>query len=188
MRAPFQIPVEFRSELDVIEPLETRSDQEIAEDLNKHIPVTSEKNVWAFWDAGYDKTPAWCQRNIINWVRIQGPEWTVRVLDSVPGSPNYALNFIPASLLPAAFVDGRMDGPYVGPHSADFLRGALLFLHGGVFMDVGNILFRDLDRICWNQLEDPASPYQVSIPWMYSLCTANHFVASRKGDPFIKRW
>ena len=73
-------------------------------------------------------------------------------------------------------------------HSADFLRGACLHLHGGVWMDVGIILIRQLDNICWKQLEDPESPFEVSVPWMYGTVMANHFVASRKGNPFIKRW
>ncbi|EPS45162.1 hypothetical protein H072_834 [Dactylellina haptotyla CBS 200.50] len=60
--------------------------------------------------------------------------------------------------------------------------------HGGVYMDVGIILIRPLDHICWKQLENPVSPYQISIPWMYGSVSAGHFVASRKGDPFIKAW
>ncbi len=55
-------------------------------------------------------------------------------------------------------------------------------------MDVGNMLFRDLDRVCWDQLADENSPYTVSTPWMFEQYTANHFVASRKGDVFIKKW
>ena len=76
----------------------------------------------------------------------------------------------------------------VGPHSADFLRGISLFNHGGVWMDVGIILIRPIEDICWKQLADPTSPFEVSVPWMYGNVIANHFVASRKGDPFIKRW
>jgi len=133
--------------------------------------------------------PEWCQRNMVDWVRINGPDgWTVRVLDSNPDSPNYAVKYLPADLLPQAFVKGSMTGPYVGPHSSDFLRGACLQEHGGAYVDVGNIPIRSLDRICWRQLEDPKSPFQVAIPWMYGTITANHFVAARKGDPFIKRW
>lgn len=55
-------------------------------------------------------------------------------------------------------------------------------------MDVGIILIRSLDDICWKQLEDPNSSFEVSVPWMYENVIANHFVASRKGNPFIKRW
>ena len=132
--------------------------------------------------------PSWCQRNVVDWVRILGPSWTVRVLDSMRGSPNYALNYVPPDSLPETWVKGTMDGVYKGPHACDLLRGSCLYEYGGVFMDVGNVLIRQLDRICWNQLEDPDSPFRVSVPWMYGITMANHFVASRKGDPFIKRW
>jgi len=55
-------------------------------------------------------------------------------------------------------------------------------------MDVGILLIRKLDDICWKKFEDPNSPFEVSVPWMYGVVMANHFVASRKGNGFIKRW
>jgi Capsular polysaccharide synthesis protein len=183
----FPIPKEFQDQLHNVEVAEKRSDDEILTSLTKHVPVTSEKNIWAYWHAGLHAMPPWCQRNIVGWVKLN-PGWTIRVLDTVPESPNHALKFVPPEMLPETFVKGTMDGPYKGPHSADFLRGALLYLHGGAFMDVGIILFRQMDRICWSQLEDPQSPFQVSVPNMYGSVMANHFVASRKGDPFIMRW
>ncbi|KAH8650179.1 hypothetical protein BX600DRAFT_529397 [Xylariales sp. PMI_506] len=186
--ATFSIPPEFQDKLEPIELRDQRSDDEILQSLNKYVPVTTEKNIWAFWHSGILDMPAWCQRNVIDWVRICGPEWDVRVLDNVPESPNYALKYISSDLLPEAFVQRNMDGPYVGPHSADFLRGSCLYLYGGAFMDVGSILLRHMDRIGWKELEDPNSPYQIAIPLMYGLHIANHFVAARKGDPFIKRW
>ena len=182
------IPEEFRSDLHYVEALDTRTDKEILDSLSKHAPVTSEKNVWTYWHSGVRSIPSWCQRNIINWVRLSGPSWSVRVLDNVPGSPNNALQWVAADALPETFVKGTMDGPYTGPHSADFLRGACLVQHGGVWMDVGIILIRRLEDICWKQLQDPDSPFEVSVPWMYGTIMANHFVASRKGNPFIKRW
>ncbi|KAK3673223.1 hypothetical protein LTR78_006768 [Recurvomyces mirabilis] len=138
--------------------------------LRSYQAVTSEKNLWSFWDSGLDKTPDWCRRNILSWIRINSPSgWTVRVLDTVPDSPNYALNYVSPEMLPQAFVNGTMDGPYVGPHSADFLRGACLYTHGGIFMDVGIVLIREWDRVCWSQLQDPNSPFQVAVPWMHDL-------------------
>ncbi|KZN87653.1 hypothetical protein EN45_062140 [Penicillium chrysogenum] len=167
-QSKFSIPAEFRDQLEVAEPLDSRSDEAILVSLSKHKPVTSEKNIWAFWHAGAAAMPQWCQRNIIDWHRICGPSWTIRVLDTVPNSPNHALKYIRPELLPETFVKGTMDGPYVGPHSADFLRGASLYMYGGVFMDAGIILTRSLDRICWPAIADPTTPYN--------------------GDPFIQRW
>ncbi|OCT48273.1 hypothetical protein CLCR_04147 [Cladophialophora carrionii] len=184
----FNIPQEFQAQLLHIEPDDKRTNQEILVSLEQYTPITSEKNIWAYWDKGVRNMPAWCQRNVVDWVRICGPSWTVRILDTVPGSPTNALEYISADLLPEAFVKGTMTGVYTGPHSSDFLRGACLYSHGGVYMDTGNILIRDLDRVCWNQLADPSSPYEVCVPIMYATVMANHFVASRKGDPFIKCW
>jgi hypothetical protein len=163
----FSIPAEFQHALTYTEPKDTRTDAEILDSLQHFAPVTSEKNIWAFWDKGLACMPAWCQRNVIAWVRICGPSWTVRILDAVPGSETNALKYISANLLPESFVKGTMTGAYTGPHSSDFLRGACLWSHGGAYMDVGNILIRDLDRVCWNQLADSNSPFNVCIPVMY---------------------
>ncbi|OKL63426.1 hypothetical protein UA08_01181 [Talaromyces atroroseus] len=185
----YTIPEEFKEQLRYVESLDSRSDEEILESLRRVAPLNcSEKNIWAFWDSGLDKMPAWTQRNVINWARLCGPSWTIRVLDAVPNSPNHALNFVPAALLPKAFVQGTLRGPYTGPHSADFLRASLPYLYGGVFMDVGIILVRSLDTICWDALADSATPYRISVPCMYGTTLANHFVAARQHDPFIKRW
>ncbi|KAJ7261368.1 hypothetical protein B0H12DRAFT_350591 [Mycena haematopus] len=186
--ATLSIPAEYQDQLEVVDVLDTRTDEEILQAITQHVPVTSEKNIWAFWHSGARNMSGWCKRNVVDWVRICGPEWTVRILDNVPDSPNYALKFLSRTLLPDAFVERKMDGPYTGPHSADFLRGACLYEHGGAYMDVGNILFRHMDRICWDQIADPASPVHIAVPLMYGQTIANHFVAARKGDPFIKRW
>lgn len=188
-KAKFPIPEEFRSQVHYVDALDQRSDKEILHFLTENVPITSEKNIWTYWHAGILAMPGWCQHNIIDWVRINGPsEWTVRVLDTVPNSANHALKWVMPDLLPESFVKGTMDGPYVGPHSADFLKGACPQLYGGVWMDVGCLLVRSIDRICWKQLEDPSSPFEVCVPNMYGATMANHFVACRKGNPFIKRW
>jgi hypothetical protein len=185
----YQIPEEYRRELRYVEPADTHSDVELLAALEKHVPVSSEKNVWAFWDSGISTIPAWCQRNITSWIRLNSPGgWTVRLVDSIEGSPNHWSKFVPANMVPPAFAQGTMDGPYVGQHSADALRGALLYLFGGVFLDVSCILLRTFDRICWNQLEDPASPFQVAVCSIQEEVIQNAFFAARKGDPFIRSW
>jgi len=112
----FPIPTEFQGLLRSVEPTENRSDDEILSSLTQHVPVSSEKNIWAYWHAGLHVMPPWCQRNIVGWVKIN-PGWTIRVLDTVPDSPNHALKFVPPEMLPETFVKGTMDGPYKGPHS-----------------------------------------------------------------------
>ncbi|KAJ5586973.1 uncharacterized protein N7459_002738 [Penicillium hispanicum] len=184
----FSIPEEYQDKLKPIEATDSRSDAEIFNSFQEFRPVTSEKNIWAYWHAGVANMPKWCQKNAIDWVRILGPDWTVRVLDNVAGSPNNTLRYVPDSLLPPSFVNQSMDGPYLGQHGADLTRSACIYEHGGAWMDVGTILIRHIDRICWKQLEDPESPYRVALPVIYGVCAANHFVAARKHDPFIYQW
>ncbi|KAH8645732.1 hypothetical protein BX600DRAFT_391118 [Xylariales sp. PMI_506] len=185
---PFSVPEQYQDQLEIVTEIDQRSDAEILQSLTHHVSVTSEKNIWAFWHSGVVSMPAWCQRNVIDWVRICGPQWTVRVLDNVLDSPNNTLRYVAEDLMPQAFVERTMDGHFVGQHSADFTRTACLYEHGGVWMDVGSILTRHMDRFCWDQLEDPSSPFRVAVPIIYRTSIANHFVAARKGDPFIYQW
>lgn len=167
-------------------------DEQILDELRVFKPITSERNVWAFWDKGLDTCPAWCQRNIISWSRRLGQTWTVRVLDLVPDSPNNISNYVDSSFFPEAFIDRTMDGPHVGQHQSDLLRLPLLYLYGGVWIDVGMMLFRGLDSLCWNALEDPNSPYEFagfSVTMGPELAMIfNGFIAARKGSECIKHW
>ncbi|KAL2201765.1 hypothetical protein CC79DRAFT_1377210 [Sarocladium strictum] len=183
------IPDKYADKLEPVEPTDPRSDEEILATLNEYAPVTSEKNIWAFWNDGLTAMPAWCQRNAIDWVRVSGASgWTIRVLDNVPDSPNYALKYVSEANVPECFVKRTMDGPYVGQHSADFVRGATILEHGGVWMDAGSIMIRSMDRTCWDAICDPESPYKVATVHKDGQFIFNYFVAARKGDPFIQRW
>ncbi|KAI0200936.1 capsular polysaccharide synthesis protein-domain-containing protein [Astrocystis sublimbata] len=180
--------------LTLIDPnkLDLRTDEEIATWIQEPHPVTSDKNVWAFWDKGFVQMPPWVQRNVINWVRRLGSGWTVHLLDKVPGSLTNVANYIESSYFPDAYNNGTIDGPYAGTHSGDLVRLPLLWEYGGVWMDVGTFLFRNLDDICWKQIEDPATPYEMSgfatevRPGVQ--CMLNGFIAARRGNPFIQRW
>jgi hypothetical protein len=188
MHLDLSIPPEFQSQLRHVEPLDTRTDTEIINSLRPYTPVTSEKNIWCFWHSGIDGMPGWCRRNVVDWVRINGASWTVRVLDNDPNSLNNLFKYIPKDMMPEAIVHGGMTGPFIGQHTADFVRSAVIYCHGGVFMDAGILLIRRLDRICWDQLADPSTQYNLAISSMYKDNIANHFVACRRHDPFIKRW
>ena len=173
--------------------LDKRSDREILSSLQEYHPVTTERNVWAYWHSGISSSPPWVQRTVVNWIRRLPPTWTVRILDKIPGSPLHFHRYVTPTLLPNALNNNTMTGPHVGPHSADLLRLPLIFLHGGVWMDAGTILFRNLDDICWSELEDPKSPYEFSGFTLDSGGPAgkvfnNSFIAARKGNPFVKRW
>lgn len=191
--------------------LDTRSDADLVSSLLSYHPVTSERNVWAFWDKGFEAMPPWTQRNVLGWIRRLGSSWAVRVLDSVPDSPHNVYRYTESSDFPAAFNERRLNGKGAGQHSADFVRLAVLYRvsarsnakakvtrlelmvlqYGGVYMDVSTILFRNLEDFCWSALEDPSSPYEVAgfafqcrKEWGQII---NCFIASRKQNPFIYR-
>lgn len=80
----------------------------------------------------------------------------------------------------------------MGQHSGDIVRLPLLWLYGGVWLDAGSILFRHVEDICWRQIEDPATPYEMA-GFVLGLRPGgddmiNGFIAAKKNNPFIKRW
>ncbi|KAL8786857.1 MAG: hypothetical protein Q9195_008014 [Heterodermia aff. obscurata] len=176
------------------------TDEEIIAQLQERRPITeSEKNVWAFWDSGLGNCPAWCQRNVVSWIRRLSPSWTVRFLDNVPGSPNNLSNFIPAEYLPELFTANNQtlrNDPQSGTHLSDIVRLPLVYLYGGIWMDVSFILFRNLDSLCWDVLADPARKeemcgFRVSFgPPSPDTLTAffNGFIAARRHNLCIKLW
>ncbi|KAI1317086.1 hypothetical protein F5Y16DRAFT_392937 [Xylariaceae sp. FL0255] len=174
------------------EDIDSRTDAELIETLKNPVPVRHERNVWAFWNTGWDAMKPWTQRNVLGWIRRQGPSWDVRVLDMVPGSVAHVQNFVPSEYLPDCFKNNTMDGPTKGPHASDLARMPLLFLYGGVWLDVGSILIRRFDDIFWRNLEDPGSPFEMGISLFQSRkyigqCLTG-FIAARKGNAFIERW
>ncbi|KAI1136537.1 glycosyltransferase [Hypoxylon sp. FL0543] len=174
------------------EVLDSRSDAEIIASLTRFQPVVSEKNVWAFWDHGLERMKPWMRQNVINWVRRLGSSWTVRVTDVVPGSPNHVLNYVPDDYFPSAFLENRIDGDQKGQHASDLARLPLLIEHGGAYMDVGLLLFRNIDDICWAELQDPKSPFEICAFALqgreYFGQIINSFIAARKGNIFAKKW
>ncbi|KAK2802409.1 hypothetical protein FQN51_004472 [Onygenales sp. PD_10] len=176
--------------------LDSRSDEEILADLQTFKPVnpSSERNIWAFWDRGVAACKPWCQRNILSWVRRHGRSWTVRVLDMVEGSPNHYSNYIPntSEFFPETFLKGSMAGTHAAPHAADLVRLPLLYLHGGIWVDVGFMLFRSLDDLCWDRLEDPTNPlelagFRMTINDEISMFW-NGLIAAKKGCIAVKHW
>lgn len=180
------------SELRPIPSKDIRPDEEIIASLEDYRPVISEKNVWAFWDKGISHMPAWNRRNVISWVRRLGSSWTVRVLDRVENSQMNVDKYVDSSYFPNAFINKTMTGPHVGQHSSDLVRLPCLYQYGGVWMDVGIILFRHLDDLCWDDLENPNTPHEVSafsIEFRPGIDTIfNGFIAAKRSNPFVKHW
>ncbi|KZV80534.1 hypothetical protein EXIGLDRAFT_564112, partial [Exidia glandulosa HHB12029] len=171
---------------------DTRTEDEIVQHILSHRPVVHQKNVWAFWDKGWDAIRPWTKRNIVDWVRRLGPDWEVRVLDVAPHSPRHVRHFVDESHLPPAF--NKFDHEHAGQHKSDMLRVLLLHLHGGVWIDVGAILTRHLDDI-WSKIEDPNDPTEVvgiAIAMggeaMPDRIMGNTFIAAAKGSLFTRLW
>ncbi|KAI1262503.1 hypothetical protein F5Y18DRAFT_418898 [Xylariaceae sp. FL1019] len=172
--------------------LDERSDKEIIHSIHLAPPVTSEQNVWAFWDSGVHNMPPWQKSNVANWVRLLGPDWTVRVLDLNRGSPANLFNFVDDEYLPKHLRDGKTTGQFAGSNTSDTVRLPLVYQHGGVWMDVGIILLMHLEQVCWTKLRDPKCKFEVAVasadPTLKSGVAENFFVAGRRANGFIKRW
>lgn len=193
--ARFQLPKSATGLREIPESqLDLRSEEDIIAELQSFRPVTGEKNVWAFWDKGISAMYPSYRVTVINWVRRLGPSWTVRVLDLVEGSPNHVYKFVDAEWFPKVFVDRKMDGRHAAQHASDLVRLPLLFEHGGVWMDVGNMLHVHLDALFWDHLTAPGSPYEMAA-WLITGqirrqwgSFGNYMLAARRGCVFIRNW
>ncbi|OJJ45030.1 hypothetical protein ASPZODRAFT_70396 [Penicilliopsis zonata CBS 506.65] len=177
--------MELSPSLQYVPSLDSRPVQEVLDSLSAFQPITSEKNIWAFWHSGLASLPPWCRRNVTDWIQLNGSDWKVRILDDIPDSPNNVARYIPENMLPEIFRKKAMTGPFVGQHSADLIRGACLYLHGGVWMDVGILLFRQLDGI-WNDLLQ--NEKDMCVMHMGGTGISNHFIAARRQSPLVKHW
>ncbi|KPM39834.1 hypothetical protein AK830_g6716 [Neonectria ditissima] len=195
MTKTFKLP-ESASNLRVVpqSQLDLRSSTDLIKQLRCFQPITSEKNVWAFWDRGLDAMYPSYVWTVLSWVRKLGPSWTVRLVDVVEGSPNNIYNFVTKDYFPDCFINKTMDGPHAAQHAADLVRLPLLFEHGGVWMDVGNMLHTSLDHLFWDALAAPDSPYEMGV-WIITGqirkqwgSFGNFMLAARQGCTFIKNW
>ena len=156
--------------------------------------VTSQKNVWAFWDKGFEKLHGWQKRNVIGWVRKLSPTgWTIRVLDFIDGSPTNVLNYLNKESLPEAVVSGHWTGSHSGQHLSDLIRLPLLHQFGGIYLDIGVLLLGDLERSLWNKIADPQTEYRVggfahqhrANSWgsLQNFC-----IVAQKDEEILQRW
>ncbi|KAF2159595.1 hypothetical protein M409DRAFT_70910 [Zasmidium cellare ATCC 36951] len=192
---PFAIPASATALTEVPDSqLDLRSDEELLAQLRDFKNVTSEKNVWAFWDKGIDLMYPSYRTTVLNWIRKLGPSWTVRIVDLVEGSPNHVYNYVSREWFPECFINQTMDGKSKAQHASDLVRLPLLYEYGGVWMDVGNMLHTHLDDLFWNAFSAPDSQYEMGV-WIISGqirkqwgSFGNYMLASRKGCTFIKNW
>ena len=115
---------------------------------------------------GIQNLPPYLLRNVLAWYRRLSPlGWKVYVLDVVPGSPLNVSNFIDttsADVVPDAFRSTALAGEYKAQHTSDLVRFPLLLKYGGVYMDVGILLYGDLDKLWTEHISNPESPIDFS--------------------------
>ena len=69
--------------------LDLRPESEIEHDLLNPKSVADEKNIWFFWDSGFNRMHPYAKRNIRAWYRrFSRQGWTIRVVDGLPASPS----------------------------------------------------------------------------------------------------
>ena len=151
----------------------------------------AEKVVWAFWHAGSRALCPFYALNLRTWSHILGPDWRIHVLNAVEGDEHNVRRFVDANLLPASF--DRL-APIV---QSDAVRLALLSAYGGVWMDVGILLLKGLDEICWNRMEGPDSRTLLG-GFFTSGWGSDHlerrdvfeswFIAARANNAFVECW
>jgi len=174
--------------------LDLRPDAEIDAELRDPAPVTSDKNIWLFWDSGLAGLPPHHLRTVRTYHRrFSRRGWTVRLVDRVPASPLNVDRYLDAadpSLFPAAFINGTLDGTYAAQHTSDLVRWPLLLAHGGAYVDVGLLPVGDLDALWERTVADPTSDVEVlsydgGPDRPRTLC--NYFMAARRGNAFFAR-
>jgi hypothetical protein len=157
-------------------------------------PGEGSKNIFAFWHSGIKTLPPYLLRNVINWHRRYSPlGWVIYLLDNTPDSPLNVANYIDTnspSVVPEAFTKGTLDGGYKAQHTSDLIRYPLLLKYGGVYLDVGILLFADLDLLWTTHIKNPASPYDFFGFTMGSapdLSVVNFTLIAPPNNPLIRR-
>jgi len=167
-------------------------------------PIQGSKSIFAFWHSGIDTLPPYLLRNVINWYRRFSPlGWTIYVLDSVPGSPLSVANFMDTTsreVVPEAFINGTLDGTYAAQHTSDLIRYPLLLNYGGVYLDVGILMFGDIDWLWSEHIANPASTYDfagftmggppdgISIVNFALMCGPDNPLVKRAHHILLKIW
>ncbi|KOS19806.1 hypothetical protein ESCO_001074 [Escovopsis weberi] len=174
--------------------LDLRPDSEIDLELLHPKPVTDDKNVWFFWDKGFERMHPYSQRTVRTWHRrLSKKGWVVRVIDRVPGSPLNISAFCDIhdpKDFPKSFAEETITGAYAAQINSDLIRYPLLLKYGGVYADAGMIQIGDLDLI-WDQvIANPESPYEIvayNCGDVHERVLANYFMMAARSNPVFER-
>ncbi|MER2634575.1 MAG: capsular polysaccharide synthesis protein [Rhizobiaceae bacterium] len=149
------------------------------------------KIVWTFWDMGREEMCSFHKLNLRTWHHVLGPEWRINLLSTIDGDEWHVRNFIRADMLPASFEF------LPAVVKSDAVRLALLSSYGGIWMDVGIVLLRGLDEICWQEMATQES--HVLLAGFFNSgwgsdhlgrrdAFENWFIAARGRNIFVDRW
>lgn len=85
-------------------------------------------------------------------------------LDMIDGSPNPLLKIFPRSgvLLSGCIAPSDHDGKSRWAARRGSHTLPLLYLYGVSWLNVGFLLFRDLDNLCWQALADSSNPIELA--------------------------
>ena len=167
-------------------------------------PEAGSKHIFAFWHTGISTIPPYLLRNVVAWqFRFAQLGWKIYVLDNVPLSPLNVANFIDTtsiSVVPTAFIEGKLSGEYAAQHTSDLIRYPLLLKYGGVYLDVGILQFGNLDWLWTQHIANPSSSYEfagftlgdppggISIVNFALMCTPNNPLVLRAHKVLLKLW
>lgn len=181
---------------DFVDPLVEVAPTDLPRDLtHPPRPTAGSKNIFAFWYKGITHLHQYLLRNVLAWHRrFASLGWTIYVIDVVPGSPLHISNFLDMSdpdTFPAAFREERLGGAYVLQHTSDLIRFPLLLKYGGICLDVGVLMFGDLNWLWETHISNPASPYDfagfVMGPPPKGITISNFSLTSTPRNPLVDR-
>lgn len=133
--------------------------------------------IWTYWDQGHKVLPAFHKLCLESW-RKSCPDWRIEVVDR-----ETIFHFVQPEDLPLTF-----DEMTRRQHRADCARSALLYRHGGIYMDPTTLAFKDVSHVVhFQEIERGAKDYAGFFRSSHNF-VENWFMACRKGCEFITRW
>jgi len=129
------------------------------------------KNLFIFWDKGFDSAPDICQYCLQSW-RDMNPSWQINVLDQESANDIVYRNSFPDHMKIA--------------HYADVLRTNVLATKGGVWADATLLCLKPLDD--WLPLFFCQSPFFVFYRPGKDRMLSNWFISAESSSILIEKW
>lgn len=130
-----------------------------------------QKNIFCFWDNGWDKAPDLCQFCLASW-RTLNPNWNIIDLDQ--GEANQVVE---RSMFPRDMKTR---------HYANLLRSNLLAERGGVWVDATLLCLKPLDE--WLPMILSQTDFFVFYRPGWDRLLSNWFIAAKQSSFLMERW